>query len=273
MASILNRVPSPLSRRRRRSEPEPDGPQSPTPINEDTFVEMTLQEHLEELRSRILKCAIAVLGAMVIGIIFASRILEKIAEQAKVPNGEIQTIGPTEGFVIYFKVALYVGIAIAMPILIYQLIAFISPGLTGRERRYVYISVPFITLMFASGVAFAFFVLAPRALDFLEGFFPNLFGWNPRAEELISFYLTLMLGVGLIFELPIVMYTLALIGVMNAQRYGRVRKFALILSMIVSAIITPTPDPFNMMLVAVPTYALYEVGILLSRTVRRTSRA
>lgn len=234
---------------------------------------MTLQEHLEELRSRILKCAVAVLLAMIVGLIFSQRILEKIAEQAKVPDGQMQLISPTEGFVIYFKVALYVGIAIAMPILIYQLLQFVSPGLTTKERRYVFISVPFITLMFAAGVAFAFFVLAPRALDFLEGFASSIFEWNPRAEELISFYLTLMLGMGLIFELPIVMYSLALIGVMTAQRYGRVRKAALILSMIASAIITPTPDPFNMMLVAVPTYGLYEVGILLSRTVRRGERA
>lgn len=234
---------------------------------------MTLQEHLEELRSRILKSALAILGAMVVGLVFSQRILEKIAEQAKVPNGEMQLISPTEGFVIYFKVALYVGIGIAMPILLYQLLAFVSPGLTGRERRYVYISVPFITLMFAAGVAFAFFILAPRALDFLEGFASNIFQWNPRAEDLISFYLTLMLGMGLIFELPIVMYTLALIGVMTARRYGRFRKFALILSMVASAIITPTPDPFNMMLVAIPTYALYEIGILLSRTVRKSSPA
>jgi sec-independent protein translocase protein TatC len=273
MASILSRVPSPLARRGRRPDPNRDEPPAPTPINEDTFVEMTLQEHLEELRSRILKCALAILGAMVIGLIFSQRILDKIAEQAKVPNGEMQLISPTEGFVIYFKVALYIGIAIAMPILIYQLLAFVSPGLTGRERRYVYISVPFITLMFAAGVAFAFFVLAPRALDFLEGFASNIFEWNPRAEELISFYLTLMIGMGLIFELPIVMYTLTLIGVMNAKRYGKFRKYALILCMIAAAIVTPTPDPFNMMLVAIPTYALYETGILLSRTVRRASRA
>jgi sec-independent protein translocase protein TatC len=231
---------------------------------------MTLQEHLEELRQRILRSAIAVMVCLIAGIALSFRVIEEIGRSANAPADEMVLISPTEGFAVWMRVALYIAIALAMPVLIYQLLAFLSPGLTHRERRYIFRAVPFIVIMFACGVAFAFFVLAPRALDFLSSFGP--FRWDPRAQEVVQFYLTLMLGVGLIFELPVLMYALTVIGAMTPKRYGRFRKFAIILSMIAAAIITPTPDPFNMMLVALPTYFLYEVGILISRTVRRGTR-
>lgn len=274
MSSILNRVPLPTRNRRGQGEPPvpTQDPYTPPVPTEEEFVEMTLAEHLEELRSRILKSAVAVLIALVAGLAFAMQVIEKVAEQANVPSNQLQIISPTESFTVFMRVALYIAIAIAMPVLVYQLLAFVSPGLTYRERRYIFLAVPFVVLSFASGVAFAFFLLAPRALEFLSTFGDSIFNWEPRAESVVQFYMTLMLGVGLIFELPILMYAMALIGVMNAKRYGRFRKFAIILSMVAAAIITPTPDPFNMALVAIPTYVLYELGILLSRTVRRPDR-
>ncbi len=242
-------------------------------MDEDVFIEMTLSDHLEELRSRLLKSAVAVMICLVGGVFLSWKVLAAIAESANVPGNQMQEVSPTEGFVVWMKLILYISIALAMPVLIYQLMSFLVPGLTRRERRYVLRAVPFVFLMFCAGAAFAFFVLAPRALDFLSNFGLDYFRWDPRASEIVQFYLTLMLGMGLIFELPVVMYALALIGVMTAKRYGRFRKFALILGMIAAAIITPTPDPFNMMMVAIPTYALYEVGILLSRTVRKPLRS
>lgn len=232
---------------------------------------MTLQEHLEELRKRIMYSALSVLIALGLGLWLSGYVLDIMTEHAETPGG-LQVISPTEGFVTYFKVALYIAIAIAMPVLVYQLMAFVFPGLTRSERRYVMLSVPFVMLLFAGGVSFAFFVLVPRALDFLSGFGSSWFEWNPRAEEIISFYMRLMLGVGIIFQLPLVMYIPARIGVIGWRRYASFRKFAVILAMVAAAIITPTPDPFNMMLVAVPTYVLFELGIVLSMTVRKTVR-
>ncbi|MEI2617593.1 MAG: twin-arginine translocase subunit TatC [Thermomicrobiales bacterium] len=264
MASILDRVPLPTRGRRNRVQT----PQSvPPPQTQEEFVEMTLQEHLEELRSRILKSAVAILLALVVGLWLAFPVMNTIREQANVSG--LQAISPTEPFTVYMRVALYIAIAIAMPVLIYQLMGFISPGLTASERRYVIIAIPFVMVSFAAGVAFAFFLLVPRALSFLSQFGSGVFEWNPRASEVLSFYLTLMLGVGLIFELPVLMYATTLIGVTTPKLFGKFRKYAFLLAMIVSAIITPTPDPFNMMLVALPTYLLYEVGILLSRIARR----
>lgn len=273
MASIRERLPvGPFGRRRRRAEaggePVRQRPE-PQPPEPETFVEMTLQEHLEELRTRILYSAISIVLAFVAGLALAKPLLRIIAKSANVPNGQIQLISPTEGFVTYMKVALYIAIAISMPILVYQLFAFVAPGLTGKERRYVKISVPFVVLMFAAGASFAFFLLAPRALDFLSKFGGSIFGWNPRAEEIVSFYLTLTLGVGLMFELPIVMFVLAKIGIVNTKRLSSIRKFAFVGVLVAAAIITPTPDPFNMMLAALPMYGLYELGVLLSRFAKR----
>jgi sec-independent protein translocase protein TatC len=259
MASIMDRVPF------RQRRPSPNGHEEyPPPPEPDTFLEMTLQEHLEELRQRLMYATIAVIIALAAGMYFATTVLEYIAEKAKVPEEGILTISPTEGFVTWFKVALYIAIAIAMPVLVYQLLRFVAPGLTLRERRVVYMSLPLVSLFFVAGVAFAFFVLVPRALDFLSGFSDSVFAWNPRADELISFYLRLMLGVGIGFEMPVVILVLARIGAVSVRRLTKFRKWAFLLVLVASAVITPTPDPFNMMLVAVPLYLLYELGIVFA---------
>lgn len=247
-------------------------PEQDVEVPED-FLEMTLQEHLEELRQRILYSVIAVLAALVAAFFLVDPLIETIAKQANVPNQEILTITPTEGFVTWLKVLLYIALAIAMPILVYQLIAFIAPGLTRQERRLVYISLPVVTLFFIAGVLFAFFLVIPRALDFLSNFRTDLFAWNPRASEIISFYIRLMLGIGIAFQLPIVMFLLSKLHIVSARRMASARKIAVVLVMIAAAVITPTPDPINMMLVAVPIYALYELGIIFARLAERSDRS
>jgi sec-independent protein translocase protein TatC len=131
MASILNRVPFP-SRRRQGPTPDPLTPQVPT---EEEFVEMSLQEHLEELRSRILKAAVAVLLALIVGLVLAPKVLTAIYSSAHVQNDQALVISPTEGFIVYMRVSLYIAVAIAMPILVYLLMSFVAPGLTSRERK------------------------------------------------------------------------------------------------------------------------------------------
>lgn len=263
MASILDRVPFPGRRGRDPvPEPEQDGPES--------FGEMTLQEHLEELRTRMLYSSIAILVALVIGLVLSFPVLEIIAEQANVPDSGILIINPTEGFVSFFKVAVYIAIALAMPVLIYQLVAFVAPGLTRNEKNYVFRAIPFVVFFFVAGVAFAFFIVIPRALLFLSEFGSGVFGWDPTADSLLSFYLRLMIGIGIVFELPPMLYILAKLGVVNHKRLTSIRKFAFLLCMVAAAIITPTPDPFNMMLVAIPMYFLYEFGTFLTRFARPT---
>jgi sec-independent protein translocase protein TatC len=257
MVSIIDRV-------RGRS----NQPVIPEPEPEDIFQEMTLQEHLEELRQRILYAAIAIAIAFVIGLILAFPLLDVMANLSGLE--EFVLISPTEGFATFMRVAFYIAVALAMPILIYQLIAFLGPGLTNEERRYVKLSLFPVSILFVIGMTFAFFIVIPRALNFLAGFGAGGYGGDVfrsefRASEIISFYFTLMLWIGIVFQMPVVIFLLAKLGVVGWRRLASIRKFMLIGCMIAAAIITPTPDPFNMLLVAIPMYALYEVGIIMAR--------
>ncbi|HVX30114.1 MAG TPA: twin-arginine translocase subunit TatC [Nitrolancea sp.] len=250
MVSIIDRV-------RGANTPEPVDPEP------ESFEEMTLQEHLLELRNRLVYSAIAVAVGFVVGLIFSFRMLDLIERLSGV--GKLKALDPMESFVATMKVALYIGIGLAMPILIYQIVRFLAPGLTRNEKRYLYRAIPFVFGMFVLGVLFAFFIVIPRGLRFLHGFGGGTFEADFRASSVVSFYLTLLLWVGIVFELPVVMYILAKLHVVTAQMLGGIRKYALILIMIAAAIITPTPDPFNMFLIAAPMYLLYELGILLAR--------
>jgi sec-independent protein translocase protein TatC len=224
---------------------------------------MTLQEHLEELRTRIVYSGIAVTIGFVIGIALAFPLLNLIVRLSGLKV--LYAFSPTESFVTWMKVALYIGIGIAMPVLVYQIVRFLAPGLTRSEKRYLFRAIPFVFIMFVLGVLFAFFIVIPRGLKFLHGFGGGTFQANFRASDVISFYMTLLLWIGIVFELPIVMYLLAKLHVLTVRMMGSVRKYAIIIIMIAAAIITPTPDPFNMFLVAAPMYLLYEFGIILAR--------
>jgi sec-independent protein translocase protein TatC len=240
----------------------------PEPEPEDIFEEMTLQEHLEELRQRILYSAIAIAVAFVIGLILAFPMLRVMANLSGLET--LVLISPTEGFATFMRIGFYIAVALAMPVLLYQLIAFLGPGLTTEERQYVRMALIPVSFLFVAGMSFAFFIVIPRALGFLAGFGaggygPEVFEEQFRASEIISFYFTLMIWIGVVFQMPVVIFLLVKLGIVSAQRLASIRKFMLVGCMIAAAIITPTPDPFNMLLVAIPMYLLYELGILLAR--------
>lgn len=232
---------------------------------EDVFEEMTLAQHLDELRSRLVKSCISVGISFVFGAFLASPLLDVVREKAHAEDG-IDILSPTDPFVVWMKVALYIAVVIALPVIIYQIIGFLAPGLTRKEKRVLYITLPFVSILFIMGAAFAFFLAAPRAFDFLSNFGGDIFDWSPNGPELISFYLTLMIGMGLAFELPVVMLVLAKLHIVSGQRMAKFRRYAIIIILIAAAVITPTPDPFNMAFVALPIYVLYEVGLILAKT-------
>jgi sec-independent protein translocase protein TatC len=253
MVSLLDRV---------RGQPAPQ-PNEPEPEPEEFYKEMTLQEHLEELRTRLIYALLAVAVGFVIGLALAFPTMRLIIRMSGIER--LYAITPTESFITYTKVALYLGISFAMPMIVYQLVRFLAPGLTRKEKRYLYRALPFVSIMFVAGVAFAFFVLVPRALSFLSHFGGSVFEAQFRAEEVVSFYMTLLLWVGVVFELPVVIFILAKLGIVSAKRLASLRKFAILIIAVAAALITPTPDPFNMFLVAAPMYLLYELGVLLAR--------
>ncbi|MER3437225.1 MAG: twin-arginine translocase subunit TatC [Chloroflexota bacterium] len=242
--------------------PLPKLPKTDEPY-EDVFEEMTLAEHLEELRSRIVKACLGIGAAFIVGLILAGPALNLVRNAANVK--QFQVIDATEPITTYFKVALYVAISIAMPLIFYQAFAFIAPGLTRKEKRLVYSSLPFVVVFFLLGASFAFFLAIPRAFKFLSSFKSDVFDYSPPANSILSFYLQVTLGIGAAFELPILMYLLSRIGLVSPQRMSKSRRYAFVVVLIAAAIITPTPDPFNMLFVAAPIYLLYEIGIFFAK--------
>jgi sec-independent protein translocase protein TatC len=239
-------------------------PRLPDPSEPDVFEEMTLLEHMEELRDRIVKSVIAIGIAFLIGIFMAKPMLERLLLEANAADTGFDVVSPTDPITLYFKVALYIAIAIALPVLLWQLIGFLVPGLTKKEKRLLYLSMPFVVILFLGGAAYGFFFAAPRALTFLSTFFPDIYEWTPEGNAVITFFLTLMLGLGLAFQLPVVMFILAKLGVATPQKMRGFRKYAILGLLILSAVITPSTDPFNMAIVAGPLLLLYEAGILIA---------
>lgn len=232
----------------------------------DVFEEMTLGQHLDELRSRIVKACMAVGGSFIIGVIFAGPLLRLIVKQANAGiAGGLDIRSPTDPISIYFKIALYIAIGFATPVILWQIIGFLVPGLTHKEKRLLFTSLPFVSILFVGGVSYAFFFAAPRAFDFLSSFQSGVFKWQPDAPEVISFYLTLMIGLGIAFELPAVMFVIAKLNIVSAKKMSQYRRYAFVMVLIAAAIITPSTDPINMMIVAVPLYVLYELGLLMGR--------
>ncbi len=242
----------------------PSRPRLPDPSEPDQFEEMTLLEHMEELRDRIVKSVIAIGVAFVAGIFLAGPLLKRIQYEANAVDG-FDVVSPTDPITLYFKIALYIAIGIALPVLLWQLVGFLAPGLTKKEKRLLFMSMPFVIILFLIGVAYAFFFAAPRALTFLSNFMPETYEWTPEGNAVITFFLTLMLGLGLAFQLPVVMFILAKLGVASPAKMRSFRKYAVLVLLILSAVITPSTDPFNMAIVFFPLYLLYEAGILVAR--------
>lgn len=232
---------------------------------------MTILDHLRELRSRLIKMFVALLIGTVISFSIAKPLLEFLARP--VGSEKLVLLSPTEGVVIYFKVALVCGLALAMPVIVYQLLAFIVPGLYAHERRYLYFILPSATISFIGGVLFTYYVLLQAAIPFLQGFLADIFRPNWTLERYISLVTGLMLWVGLAFETPLIMAFLARLGVVSPKRLASFRRYAIVLISILAAMITPTVDPFNMAIVMGPLILLYEIGVLLARLAYRGPRA
>jgi sec-independent protein translocase protein TatC len=240
------------------------------PDEPDVFEEMTLQEHLAELASRIKKMVFGIIIGFVVGAILVNPILDQITRAAKVDQG-LDIRSPSDPVTIFFRIALYVAVGITLPNIIYQIVAFLAPGLTRKEKRVLFSALPFMSILFVSGVAYAYFFAIPRALAFLSNFLGAYIDWNIDAQETISFYLALMMGLGIAFQLPVIMFVLAKIGIVTPANMRRWRKFAFLGIVVAAAVITPTTDPINLSLVVFPLVILYEMGIIISVVFAKTS--
>ena len=224
---------------------------------------LPIMGHLRELRKRIMRMAIAVVITTAISFIFVERFFEILKSRAD--NVDLIYVEMTEMFSTYFTVALYSGFALATPVILYEIVMFIRPALTPREKKYLYSLLPGVLIAFAIGVVFAYYVLIPPATNFLLTFGNDIATPQIRVGNYVSLVVRLIFLVGLCFELPVVIYFLAKIKVVTVKKLSRFRRYAFLGAFVIAALATPTPDPFNQALVAVPLYLLYEVGILLAR--------
>ncbi len=240
---------------------------------------MSFWAHLDELRKRLVNMSIAIGVGFVACFYFSETILgilllplNSTMDFTRVfpfivftPNKTVHTLhftALTEPFMAHLKIGFIAGIMVTIPILLRQVWLFIAPGLLPRERRYAGQFVFFSTVFFAAGVAFCFIVLLPVAIPFLVSYKAEHLTPIIKIGDYIDFTLKFMLATGAVFELPLVMILLGRMGIINAGSLSKFRKYAFLISFIIGGIITPTPDVFNMTLMSLPIYFLYELGIL-----------
>jgi len=228
---------------------------------------LSLGEHLEELRVRLIWSAIAFAIALIICFIFQDQILKIIIRpHLNAAGGKpLSTLTYPEGFLIYFKASLIAAFVLSGPFIIYQLWKFISAGLYSREKIYVLFYLPFSLILFTGGVLFSYFIFIPLMLKYLIAY-PNPLFIDNIFNLTCYFDLFIMLTIimGLVFQLPLIMLFLVQIKILTPKIYWSKIKISVLLAFVIAAIITPSGDPINQTLIAVPLLLLYLIGILLS---------
>lgn len=246
---------------------EPEASASPDGAGADEQGKMSFFDHLTELRTRIVWSLVPAGLGLLIALYFTSPVMRFLSGHLKT---ELVFTTPTEAFWTYMKVAMIMGLFIAMPIILWNVWAFVAPGLHKHERRY---AAPFViigSLLFIGGGAFAMLVVVPFAITFLVSFGQDQ-GLKPMItiSSYIDFILKFTLAFGVVFEMPVVITLLSMLGVVTPQFLSKNRKYAILINFVIAAILTPTPDIVNQSLMAGPLIILYEVGIICSRVVAR----
>ena len=227
---------------------------------------MPLLEHLEELRQRIFKTFAALVVATLLSFLFAGPLIDFLAA----PIGgrkALVSIEVTENIAIFMRVSLLSGVVLAMPVIVYQIMRFVLPGLTTRERRWLLFGVPFASLLFLGGAAFTWYIMLPTAVPFLVNFLG--IKTQVRPNNYFEFTTSLMFWIGLSFEMPLIVMFLAKLKFVNAGQLARNWRYAVVAIAVVAAAVTPTVDPVNMGLVMLPLIGLYVISIVLAAAAGR----
>ncbi len=224
---------------------------------------MTIIEHLEELRVRLL-ISLGALGAMTaVSLLFVERILAVLLR----PVGRVVFLAPTEAFFVRLKVAALSGVFLSLPVVLYQIWRFVSVGLTTAERRYTLSLLPAALVLFVAGGAFAFLAILPIGVRFLLSYQTENLVPMISVQAYTSFAMTFVLAFGLLFQLPVVILFLARLGIVTPATLAAGRKYALLAIVVASAVLTPGGDIVSQLLMAAPTYLLYEASIWIARFV------
>ncbi|HTR81687.1 MAG TPA: twin-arginine translocase subunit TatC [Bacteroidota bacterium] len=228
--------------------------------------EMSFFDHLEELRWRIIKAVIALIVASIACAFFSDFLVQDmLLGPLRAAHLKVQVLTPYGIMLLYMEVILFAGLILSMPVILFQLWRFIAPGLMPNERQYVWQIVFFTSFCFLAGVVFGYFVLVPTALAFFAGFGTQNIDLNIAADRYISFILSLIVGAGLVFELPMISFFLSKLGILTPAFMRHYRRHAIVVILIIAAVVTPTPDIVTQSLLAAPMFVLYEVSIIVSK--------
>jgi len=225
---------------------------------------LTLVEHLDELRTRIVTCLVAF--AVALGLCFWQNhlLLEVASHPLPDAHDKLLTFGVAEPFTITLTVAVYGAMILSLPVLLYQLYAYVLPAFSHSERRMALPILILAPLLFLAGVAFAYFVVLPAAVSFLLGFNDSQFNVQVRARDYYSFFSTTLLAVGIVFELPLAIVALTRLGIVSVEQLSSNRRYAYLVIAIVAAAL-PGVDPVSMLIEMVPLLVLFELSILIAR--------
>jgi sec-independent protein translocase protein TatC len=233
---------------------------------------MTLIEHLDELRSRIIKVGIAFFGVAIVAWFFRERIFDwLLAPAGDALQGKLNVTGVTEQLFTDMKLALYVGFLLTIPVLLYQVWAFVAPAVGDMGRAFTYTIISMASALFIAGVAFGYFIVLPVGTQFLLSWDTQRFDPIITAQSYLPFVTRFLLAFGIVFELPAATYVAAKLELVDAPLLKRYRKHAIILNTVLAAALTPGQDPYSMVLMAVPMIVMYEISILIARYVNPTT--
>jgi sec-independent protein translocase protein TatC len=246
----------------------PASPPTPTAPVSDPGSTMTLVDHLSELRSRVVRAVLAIIAGTVVGFLVATPIKQILTAPLPVDARQLQVLAPGDAFSIQLRIAVVVGIILAMPVLLYQVWSFVSPGLTAAERRALRPWIPLALFFFVLGVSIAYFIL-PFAIQFLLAFTDDTVVAHLAALPYFDFVTTMFLAFGLLMEFPIVLYGLARVGILSSTRLRTSRRFIFLGIVIFSTIATPGGDLVSPTVLATTMYTLFELTLL---AIRRSGR-
>ena len=246
------------------------------PGEDETEGSLNFMDHLEEIRSRLIKTTIALLVVTSLCATYADFLVNEILIGPLKRSSEglvLQNLVPYGQVSLYFQVVFFAGFIISFPFVAWQIWQFVAPGLHEHERKASRFSILFISLCFFAGIAFGYFVFLPISLQFFAGFGTTLIKNNISVQDYVSFFIGTLLTAGLVFELPFISYILSKIGLLTPAFMKFYRKHAIVFLLIVAAVVTPSTDLVTQLIIGLPMILLYELSIMISAYVNRNNAA
>lgn len=237
-----------------------------TPVEQEDLAEGTLMSHLIELRNRLFIVFGCVFVILLVLFPFSGKIFSVVMRPlvAYVPSGELLALGPASPLTATISLLFYLSLFIAMPIVLAQLWGFVAPGLYKKERRFAFPMLASSIVLFYVGIAFAYYVVFPLIFGFVSSFTPESVEYRPDIAESVSFFMMVVLVFGIAFETPVATVLLVWTGLTTPEKLGKARPYVFLGAFVIGMLLTP-PDVISQVVLAVPVYLLYELGIIMSK--------